>query len=200
MAGSRRPRGARQFRLLVSFGRCEFASGVSVFGCRDKSGFCASMVGVKFLEGTLTLAVDKEALTIMQSAWKIKLILQCAWRGEGGFVNLTRRGRLYGIAQGFNPGRDVKRGVPSKRHQTLARLVKSTSHLSELTVLGRHFQGASFGVTDPGLNPWAVLYNRCAVNTAHTRKLIPETSFRGIAKQRNQRRTPRIDASTSSTP
>jgi hypothetical protein len=56
-------------------------SGVSVFGCRDTSGFCALMVGMAFLEGTLTLAADKEALTIVQTAGKIKLILQCAWRG-----------------------------------------------------------------------------------------------------------------------
>ena len=106
---------------------------------------------MEFLEGTLTLAAEKQELSIVQTAGKIKLILQCAWRGEGGSVKLTRRGGLYRIAQGFNPGCAVKRGLPCKRHQTLARLVKSTSHLSELTVLVRHFQGASFGAADPGL-------------------------------------------------
>ena len=172
----------------------------SIFRCTDTSGFCAVIIPVEFLEGGLVYLLARERVTIVQTAGKIKLILQCAWRGEGGSVKLTRRGGLYRIAQGFNPGCAVKRALPCKRHQTLARLVKSTSHLSELTVLGRHFQGASFGATYPGLKPWAVLYNRCAVNTALTRKLIPETSFRRIAKQGNQRRTPRIDASTSSMP
>jgi hypothetical protein len=37
--------------------------------------------------------------------------------------------------------------------------IQISSPTPEPTKVGRHFQGASFRVTDPGVNPWAVLYN-----------------------------------------
>ena len=87
--------------------------------------------------------------------------------GNGGLVSFTAK-RLYRTAQGFNPGYDAKRDVPRKRHQSSERLGNSVRHFPELTFLGRRFQGTSFSVAEPGLKPWAVLYNRFAVNTAAT--------------------------------
>jgi hypothetical protein len=56
-------------------------SGVSVFGCRDTSGFCAFNGWSGVSRGEAKLTADKEGLTIVQTAWKMRLILQAALVG-----------------------------------------------------------------------------------------------------------------------
>ena len=51
-------------------------SAVSIARCRHTSGFCAVADSVEFSRGRLTLTADREGLTIVQTAVKIKLILQ----------------------------------------------------------------------------------------------------------------------------
>ena len=76
--GSRRPRDASILSCPYLSVDVILQSAVSIFRCPDTSGFYAvtSCGGVS--RGRPALTADQEGLTIVQTAGKIKLILQCA--------------------------------------------------------------------------------------------------------------------------
>jgi hypothetical protein len=68
------------------------------------------------------------------------------------------------------------------------RLTEST-HEAQNKPFGRHFQGGSLCLRYPGLKPWAMMYNRFAVNPtdSQTEGLgCSVTPFRGGAPSRRQ--------------
>jgi hypothetical protein len=73
--------------------------------------------------------------------------------------------RLKIIAQGFSPW------VSQLKNRALkvapdARVTDGVNtRRPERTPLGRHFQGVSFGVINPGLKPWTVIYSRFAAKS-----------------------------------
>ena len=65
------------------------------------------------------------------------------------------------IAQGFNPGYDVIKRRALKGHQDLRSTFNSWCQDPTLTRSGATFRAHLFGITYPGLKPWAVLLHPC---------------------------------------
>src|SRR5689334_4051781 len=74
--------------------------------------------------------------------------------------------RLIQSSPGFESWVRCRTARALKQAPETSTTIQISSPTPDPTKVGRHFQGASFRVTDPGVNPWAVLYNRFAVKTA----------------------------------